>query len=468
MSSTRILASYLSNIRYQDLPPSVVENGKLTILDTVGNMIGAYPLILSRTFLDLAKDLGGGREEATLIGDGTKVSVPLAAFGNGALGTMLDYGDTQSNESQRSPASTGPILVPAALAAGESRAISGKELICSTVAGYECVARICKSMDMTAEQEVKVVKGVSATVFAAAGAAGRALGLGEDQFLSALGMAGIYTPVPAGHKYSGDEGLTPRKDIKQGWAWMCMTGAFAAVSALKGLKMLQENNILDGDRGLWRMLGMESSMEEQITEGLGQTYHILQFHSKLNPGIATGHTAIEGATGLVKDNSIDVSDIEKIEVITSRAIGLGFGDQEPDGLVGMQFSIPYQISAALLAGDPGPNWYLDKTAKSAGVTDMIKRVSVTYDEECERAFLDSHLRMTKVSVLTKTGQRYETRSPRQKEAWTADEVRRKFITTTSQVIDKHRVDNILSTIENLEEVGSISQLIDLLNLPSNG
>ena len=468
MSSTQILASYLSKLKYEDLPPSVVENGKLTILDAMCNMIGAYPLSLSRTFVDLAKDLGGGREEATLIGDGTKVSVPLAAFGNGALGTMLDFGDTQSNESHRSAGVTGPVIVPAALAAGEARAISGKELICSTVAGYECVARVVRSMDMTAEQEQKVIKGVSATVFSAAGAAGRALGLGEDQFLSALGMAGIYTPVPAGHKYSGNEGLTPRKDIKQAQAWMCMTGAFAAVSAQKGLNMLQENSILDGDRGLWRMLGMESSIEEQLTAGLGQTYHILQFHSKLNPGIATGHTAIEGATELVKDHSIDVGDIERIEVVTSRAAGLGFGDQEPDGLVAMQFSIPYQLSAALLAGDPGPNWYSDKTAKSPGVTDMIKRVSVTYDEECERAFRDSHLRMTKVNILTKAGQRYETRSSQFKEARSADEVRKKFIATTSQVIDKHQVDKILSTIENLEEVGSISQLIDLLHIPSNG
>ena len=467
MSSTRILASYLSKIRYEDLPPSVVENGKLTILDAMCNMIGAYPLSLSRTFLDLAKDLGGGREEATLIGDGTKVSLPLAAFGNGALATMLDYGDDQSNESHRSAAVMGPLVVPAALAAGEARGISGKELICSAVAGYECAARIVKSMDMTVEQAQKV-RGASTSVFCAAGAAGRALGLGEDQFLSALGMAGIYTPVLASYKYSGDEGLTPRKDIKQGQAWMCMTGAFAAVSAQKGLKMLQENSILDGDRGLWRMLGMESSMEEQLTEGLGQTYHILQFHTKINPGIATGHTAIDGVTGLVKDHGIDVGDIERIEVATSKAAGLGFGDQEPESIVDMQFSIPYQLSAALLAGDPGPNWYSDKTANSPGVTDMIKRVSVTYDEECERAFRDSHLRMTKVNVLTRAGQRYESRSARHKEARTADEVRKKFITTTSQVIDKHQVDNILSTIGNLEEVGSISQLIDLLHLPSNG
>ena len=93
MSSTRTLASYLSKIEYDDLPPAVVEKGKLAIVDAVGNCIGGYPIYLSKTFLELSKELGGGREQATLIGDGTKVSVPMAAFGNGALSTMLDYCD---------------------------------------------------------------------------------------------------------------------------------------------------------------------------------------------------------------------------------------------------------------------------------------------------------------------------------------------------------------------------------------
>src|SRR5690606_14601164 len=84
------------------------------------------------------------------------------------------------------------------------------------------------------------------TVLGAAAAAGRAMELSPDQMVSALGMAGIYCPVPAGYRFYADEGLTPRADITHGWAWMSMTGVFAAQSAAQGLKMLQEQNILDG------------------------------------------------------------------------------------------------------------------------------------------------------------------------------------------------------------------------------
>lgn len=464
MSATRTLASYLSNIKYDDLPPEVVEKAKLAILDTLGNMIGGYPLSLSTTFLELAKDLGGGRGEATLIGDGTKVSVPLAAFGNGALASMLDYNDGYRNESGKLSAVPGALSVTGALSAGEPRGISGQELISSVVAGYECMARIVQSMDMSWEQEQKV-KGQTVSVFAAAGAAGRALALGEDEMLSALGMAGIYTPVPAGHKYLSHEGLTPRRDIKQGWAWMCMTGTFAAVSAHKGLKMLQPNNILDGDKGLWRMLGMDSFKEEALTLEMGQTYHISQFRTKLNPGLATSHTAITGVKRLVKDHGIAVGDIQDIEVGVDRGECIGLDDQEPHGLIDMEFSIPYQVSASLLAGDGGHNWYSVETAKSAAVTDMIKRVSVTFDPECERVFHETHLRMTKVNLLTKAGHRYSTKVDRQGYGRTTEEVKDKFIATTSQVIDRGRAEEIAAAIQGLESFGNIRRLIDLLHIP---
>ena len=182
-------------MKYYDLPPLVVEKGKLAVLDAVGISIGAYPISWSRTFLELAKDLGCGRGEATLIGDGTKVSVPLAAFGNGALSFMLDYNDYHPRDSGVAPACVGALAVPAALAAGEVRGISGKELIVSVVAGYECAARIIHSMDMALESAQKL-NGESVSVFTSAGAAGRALGLSEGLLLARSRRVALLDPRP--------------------------------------------------------------------------------------------------------------------------------------------------------------------------------------------------------------------------------------------------------------------------------
>ncbi len=466
MSSTRTLASYISKLKYEDLPKEIIEKGKLAILDALGNCIGGYHLNLSRAFLDIAEELGGGREQATIIGNGVKVSASAAAFANGALSTMLDYCDYTRSDSSRCATWLGAMAVPAALAAGESRGISGKELITSVVAGYEGSARIVHSMDMSLEQSQKL-SGETPSTFAATCAAGRALGLSEDQMVSAIGMSGIYTPVPAWYKWIGDDGLTPRKDIKQGWAWMCMTGTFSAVSAQKGLKMLQQNNILDGERGLWVMVGMDIFDEKRLTEGLGERYYLPEFTSKIYPGCAVTHTAIEGVTNIAKEHSIAPGDIERIEVITNEQDGIGFDDQEPVGLSDMEFSMPYQVAASLVAGAGGPNWYTQKTANSPELTNLSKRVVLSFDEECEKIFRESHTRMCKVTVHAKSGQSYSRRVDRVGEVTKADDVKSKFVTTASQVIDSDRVNRIVDAVDSLDSAGNVSELIKLLSpLPS--
>ena len=462
MSSTRALAGYLSELTYEDLPGDVIEKGKLSIINSLGNSIGGFPLEVSKTFLDLSKELGIGRPESTLIGDGTKVSVSGAAFGNGALSTMLDHADYFRSESGRCWIWPGAMAVPAALAAGETQGISGKELIVSAVAGYECAARVLTAMDMTIETQ-KEINGETLSTFAAAGAAGRAFGFDEDQMLSTLGMAGTYTIVPGWFKWVSDEGLSPRKDVKQGWAFMCMAGAFAAVSAKMGLKMLQENNILDGQRGLSRMLAMDSYNEERVTEGFGDIFHIREFASKLYPGGAVAHPPIVGVRELIEEHGFHAQEIASIEVGTAIQDGIGFEDQEPGNLSEMQFSVPYQLSAALFSGAPGgPSWYVEATANDPRVIRLTKNVTLSFDDECQTFFNATNLRLSKVTVTTESGQKYFKRIEHNGEAKTSEEIRDKFIGAVTQVIDRAHADEILASIDGLEDVDHISELTGLL------
>ena len=466
MSATRTLAGYLSALKYEDLPPPVVENGKLMVLDAIGNCIGGYSLPLATPFLEMAKELGRGSPDASLIGDGSKVTAPMAGYANGALSTMLDYSDSFASEGGTNLAWMGPMAVPGALAAGERRGISGKELVASVVAGYECAARIVSSMDQTPEQEAKL-SGSSLSVFASAGAAARALGQDRDRFLSTLGMAGMYTPVPAAYKWIGDEGLTPRKDIKQGWAWMTMVGVFAALSAEKGLEMLQENNILDGDHGLWRMLGMDIFREEEITAGLGETYHILKFATKSFPGCAVTHTAMAGVTALVRDQRLAPGDIENVHVVTNRAGGIGFEDQAPSRLVDREFSMPYQVAAAVLAGTKGPGWYSAALADGDGFRAMEKRVSLGFDDESEQVYRDTHARMSKVTLSTKDGRSFSTRVDHADRHSDRDGVLAKFMDTTTEVIGRDHAEKIAGAVDRLESMDSISELAGLLRVPGH-
>ena len=126
--------------------------------------------------------------------------------------------------------------------------------------------------------------------------------------------------------------------------------------------------------------------------------------------------------------------------------------------------MPYQVSAALLAGDKGPNWYSDEVSKNAEVAALKERVTLSFDNEAHEA---RHLWMSKIAIHTKSGRHYNKRVDGPVNTRSDDEVREKFVTTTSQVIDRERADKLKNTIENLENVEDITELASLLHADSS-
>ena len=79
MGTTRDLTEFVSRTRYEDLPTATVEAAKLAVLNIVGCMLAGYQTRIGKLHTEIAKDMGGGRAQATIIGDGTQVSAPVAA-----------------------------------------------------------------------------------------------------------------------------------------------------------------------------------------------------------------------------------------------------------------------------------------------------------------------------------------------------------------------------------------------------
>jgi len=459
-----VLAEYLADFTPDSLPSRVLSKAKLVTIDAIGNAIGGIPFDLATTFCDLSREVGGGSTQATVIGHDVKISVPFASFANTALSTMLDYSDYTMSDSGRCPIWIGPLAVPAALAAGELCNITGAEFLAAVAAGYECAARILHSMDMSLERSLEV-NGETLSIFGAAGAAGRALRLSKDEMLSTIAMAGIHTPVPAIYDWIGDEGQTPRKDIKQGWAWMGLAGTFAALSAKRGLRAVQENSILDGERGLWRMLGMDKFDETRITSDLGSRYYIDDLGTKAFPGCAFTFSALQAALEIVESQNLSVGDISRIDVMTNSSNAAGFDDDVTDGLADKQFNLPYQLGAALIMGERGPNWYGAAAAANPELVALTRRVHVSYDDECEQIFRETGNWMSKVAIRTAGDELHERAVHTVEKLEDREGIHEKFLRTTTQVIPRERAEALLELIENLDAVESIRKLAEELRGP---
>lgn len=466
MNTTKKLANYLAEINYIDLPIAVQNRAKLGVLDILGVTVGALGIPdYSNKFIDLAKAAGGGVPESTLMGSQDKVSLSMAAFGNAYLAHALDYPDHATNKSLLVHSLMGGIVVPSALAAVEARNGSGLDFLASVVAGYECCGRVLSAVDITMKTEPEII-GFSTSVMGAAAAAARGLNLTKDEMLSTLGMAGVHAPVPAGYRFLFDTGLTPRKDIKQGWGWMAHAGVFAAQSAQMGLEMLQENNILDGPRSFVRMMGYDVYHEEAVTRNLGDDFMLLGeqrdtsgYHSELQtkrfPGCSITHSAITGAQKILGDHDIQINDVRRIDVTTNRRSGIGEDDQNPVTAQDMQFSIPYQVGAGVSGYPRGPQWYTDARPVALGVA---AKTFVSFDDECNDNFYRTRLQFNKIAVTTNAGTTFDTKVYGEKMLFDDSDIVKKYYECTSQVLGENGAKRLHEAVENLQDAQDLSEL----------
>lgn len=180
------LAQCACDIHFADLPPAVVRQAKLLVLDTLGCALGGIAGEPVRAARAIARALGG-RPEATIIGSGERTSCTLATFVNG---TALRYLDANDYYFGRDPAHASGNIA-AILAVGERVAASGAEVLAALVAAYEVQLRLC---DHAGEPSLWDRGWHHATnmSYASAAAAAKLLRLDPRRTAEALSIAGTH------------------------------------------------------------------------------------------------------------------------------------------------------------------------------------------------------------------------------------------------------------------------------------
>ncbi len=134
MTATSDIASRTAAIRYEDLPPDMVELGRQTLLDWLGVALAGSREDLARILRDEASDQGG-RPVATIVGSEIKTGTQLAALVNGATSHALDYDDAHFLATVHS----GVVTISGMLALAEQRGASGRDFVTALTAGFEAI-----------------------------------------------------------------------------------------------------------------------------------------------------------------------------------------------------------------------------------------------------------------------------------------------------------------------------------------
>jgi 2-methylcitrate dehydratase PrpD len=305
-----------------------------------------------------------GAREATVLGRKDRLDILHAALMNGISSHVLDFDDTHL-QTIIHPA--GPVA-SAILALAERQQGSGEDFLHAFVLGVEVECRIGKAVYPWHYDVGYHITG-TAGVFGAAAAAGKLLGLNEQQMIWALGIA-----------------ATQSANLREMFGTMCkpfhpgraaQNGLTAALLASKDFTSSEQG--IEAPRGFAHVMSPERDFSA-ITEGLGETFEVtLNTYKPFACGIVI-HPIIDACIQLRDEHQLTAERVERIELRVHPLVLELTGKKTPStGLEG-KFSVYHSSAVAVIRGAAGQKEYTDATVLDPEVIALRDRVTARAEE----------------------------------------------------------------------------------------
>jgi 2-methylcitrate dehydratase PrpD len=182
-SLSRELAGWVTRLRYEDLPPEVVDRAKGVTLHCISSILLGSQTSAGKQAVKLVTDEESGvRNGATILVDGRKVTRAGAAFANSEMAYSGGKWDTFKMLTH-----PGTSILPCALVGAEGAQASGKDFLVAIAAAYEVAERLGADFIPTVMSR-GFHPGPVFGIFGAGVAAGKLAGLTEDQMNSVIAL----------------------------------------------------------------------------------------------------------------------------------------------------------------------------------------------------------------------------------------------------------------------------------------
>jgi 2-methylcitrate dehydratase PrpD len=358
MSLARELATRVTAMRYDDLPPRAVDACKLAVLDTIGVALAGASEDAARLVEDTLEAAGG---PCLILGSARRAGALDAALVNGVAAHALDFDNTAKSLGGHVSA----VMVPALLAAGEAHGGSGRDLILAHAAGYEVGAAVGRCINPQHSE-----KGWHPTatigIFAVTAACARLLKLSAGQAETALALA---TSLAAGIKANFG---TMTKPLHAG---QCARGGlFAALLARRGYTA--DPGAFEHKQGYFRLFSAGRADVGRALEDWGRWELVAPGASyKLYPCCYSTHSAVEAMLNIVRRHG--PFEPRAIAGIVSRTHerALAHTDRpDPDSPLAAKFSVQYCVARAALDGKVVLEHFDGEAHRDPVVRDLLKRV----------------------------------------------------------------------------------------------
>ncbi len=448
-SISRQFARWVAGLRYEDLPPDVVDRAKGLTLQALASALLGSQLPAGRQAIDLVtQEEAGVPSGATILVDGATATKAGAVFANSEL--ILAGGKWDTFRMLTHP---GTCIIPCALAAAETENASGREFLTGLVAGYEVMERMAADFIPT-----MMARGFHAGpvfgIFGAAVAAAKIRGLDEDEVTNAIGLC---VNLAGGNLES--RGLRESAAARS---------AMLAVALAKQGRQAGET-ALEGDAGFYHayagnnrgdltysFVGDTRTSLAALTAGLGEEWLFLETLYRIYSTAGYNIAHVDVTAQLCEEHGIEYEDVERVEAVVNwletQYPSPAFPTRREDLGEAAPGSTRYYTAYGvvrrgfpLLAGAPDP----------PEVLDLMTRVTLIPSHEMT-------LFGPRITIFTKDGRSYTKQATGREFIWDFDEEARRIRDVVPGIpIPAARFEDIIATCRDLDRVDPAHRLVAL-------
>jgi 2-methylcitrate dehydratase PrpD len=435
---TRLLARFVVGSKPGDIPEPARKEAIRSLVNYVGCAVGGASHETLDRALAALQEFSGPRQ-ATVLGRKERLDIFYAALMNGISSHVLDYDDTHLKTIIH-PA--GPVI-SAILALAERRPVAGPEFLHAFVLGAEVECRIGNAVYPAHYDAGWHITG-TAGVFGAAAAAGKLLGISEQQMVWALGTA-----------------ATQAAGLREMFGSMCKS-FHVGRAAQNGLAaaVLASKDFTSSDRGIEAPRGFAFVLStarnfDAIEKGLGKTWEINEnTYKPFACGIVI-HPVIDGCIQLRNENKLDPTQIEQISLRVNPLVLELTGKKTPSiGLEG-KFSVYHSAAVAILRGAAGIQEYSDQIVRDPAVIALRDRVTVETDPKVKEVEAYISIGLRDGSKVTKYVQNAVGSLER---PMSNDQLEAKFRGLADSVLAKPRQDKLLELCWSIQKQADVAAI----------
>jgi 2-methylcitrate dehydratase PrpD len=314
-SLSRQLAQWVAALRYEDLPPEVVDRVKgLTLHGLASVLIGSQTPDGKRAVKLIADEEVGVQKGATIMVSGEKVTRGGAAFANAEMALAGGKWDTF-----RMLTHPGTSILPGAFVAAESTGASGKEYITAVAAAYEVMERLAADFIPTV-----MSRGFHASpvfgIFGPAIAAAKLMRFTEDEVNSTIALCASLASGNLEGARSGGQALREGAAVRN-----AMLAAALAQAGHEG-----GETVLEGDAGFYHayagnnqgrltysFTGDTHASLGKITAGLGADWMLLETLYRIYSISGYNIAHVDVTAKLCEEHDIGFDDIDRVEAVVN-------------------------------------------------------------------------------------------------------------------------------------------------------